>query len=153
MGDGVWKLHHPCFFPFFDYGRACGGFQIHSGSFYPSWFDDIFFGLYDDFCAFLRCGIYRNNRSVLASNTDRHKKPNHTTGIGLRAVTRRAYLRPCKHRKHVLERKQCVGASGYLRQLCSKPEVGPSGFFCKNGDKIPSRWQELFWAIAGELKK
>jgi len=150
MGDAVGKLHHPCFFPFFDYGRAYDGFLIHSGSFYPSWSDDIFFGPYDDFYAFLRCGICRHNRPVLANNVGRHGKPNHTTGIGLRAVARRAYLRPCKHRKHVLERKQCVGASGCLRQLCSKPEVGPSGFFCENGDKISSRGQELFWAIAGE---
>jgi len=65
MGAGVWKLHHPCFLVFFAYCRVCGGFQLHSGSYFPFGSGDIFFVLCNDFYAFLHNGIYRNNRPVL----------------------------------------------------------------------------------------
>ena len=121
MSAGVLKWHHPCFFGFFDLNRICADFQLHGEPFCLFQSGDIFFALHDDFYAFLPNGKCRSSRPVLASNADKHGKSNRTTGTWSRAVTRRAYLRCCKQRKHVVKGNYVCG----LPDVCGSSNLSP----------------------------
>ena len=129
MGAGVGKLHHPCFSVFFDYYRACGDFQIHSGFFYPFGFGDTFFAPCVCFWVLLHGGIHQNNMPVLSSSFCRCRIENRTIDIGWEAVATSG-MPPALQTAGRCSRKEVLfGASGCLRQLLHKARRCHFGLF------------------------
>lgn len=123
------KLHHPCFFDYFDYGRACGGFQLAGGPFCLFRSGDIFSGPRDVFSAWLKGGIDHNNMPVLSSSACRGKMLDRTIGIELElkavsgAPPALQTAGSCNRNKGVVFELPDICGSSPM-----KPEVASSGF-------------------------
>jgi hypothetical protein len=108
----VLKWHHPCFFVYSDFVRSVDGFR-HDGELSCLFrFHDIASALHGDFFVWQLIGIHHNSTPAHASSTGKRKKSGHTIDIEPGAATKQACLRTCKRRKHVIERKYGLGASG-----------------------------------------
>ena len=73
----VWKMHHPCFFGFFDFfclSHVDGDFRLHSDSFYLWEFADIVFAAYNASFVVLPVGTDHCSNAVLSSKADTDKK-------------------------------------------------------------------------------
>lgn len=151
MCDQVLKWHHPCFFDYCDFFRIDGGFQPGGGSFCPFRSDDTFFAPRDAFFALPPSGIPRSSMLAPASSADKRKKSNHTTGMKLRAATRRACLRSCKRRKHVIGRECVWELPDSCGSSIKSPKFAPSGFFLGNAI-TPSTEQGFFLRNKKEIK-
>ena len=125
MPEGLLKMDHPSFF---ESAHIDGDFRPRGGIFCLFRSVDIFAGPGDDVFSCQTPGRHHCNRSGPGSSAGRYKTQNRTTGIELRAITRRASLRSCKPPEDGLDLNQ-VGASGvFAVALHLKLEVAASGF-------------------------
>jgi len=78
MPAAVLKMHHPCFFDFFDSNHADDGFRLGSGLFYLWESGDIAAGPHGGFFVSRPTDIHHSNNAVRASSNGRHKKQDGT---------------------------------------------------------------------------
>jgi len=117
MPVAVLKMHHPCFFDFFDSIHADDGFRLRGELFYLLVFADIVSGPRGGFFVSPLTDNNHSSNAVLASRTGRHKKQDGTNRSEVDVKVEWKALRSCKQPEDVLEKNYCGGASGCLRSL------------------------------------
>jgi len=107
MPKALLKMHHPCFFDFFDLNHADDGFRLHGGLFYLWGFGDIAFGPHGGYVVCRKADTQHNSKPALSSNVGKHRKLNRTNDNEFDVKAKWTCLRSCKQPEDVLEKKCC----------------------------------------------
>jgi hypothetical protein len=128
MPKAVLKMHHPCFFDFFDSNHADDGFRLHGGLFYLWGFGDIVFGPPGGCDVCRQTDIDHNSKPALSSSAGKHGKQNRTSDNEFDVKAKWACLRSCKQPGDVLEKQRWVESPDACGGSPLKPEAVTSGF-------------------------